>query len=417
VVLRLFALVCGLSTLTSGCAYFTHYTQSIDLENKSYALDVKQRVIVSRSWETSGTRYVMTCAEPSPDALAVISASAGGGAANSIQTRSDKATGDSASGSTNQVLNVTAALAEQGAYIGLRTQSIQLLRDTMYRLCEGYLSQAISPEEYTTMMRRYQSTMMGLLAIEQLTRPVVAAQVALTSNATAQSGANANEAAVDKAISRVEAKQKEQALSQSEYDAAVRQESEAAEKLGRNLNDEKDARDKATKAATGDAAAKEQAANDAAKPYVEARSGLIAKQKEAADNVRLARTRLNAASRWVADAEADLLRIRASVSTSAGGSGQIGAIGEASAQMTADLSTAVRGIVEDINRSYMKDGCFALVSQLVDSKRADAKVASGAGLSLVSEAMRLCTEILGLAVAIEVKERDQRLQGNPPALK
>ena len=56
--------------------------------------------------------------------------------------------------------------------IGLRTQSIQLLRDAMYRICEAYWNDALDSESLIAMHRRFQNLMTGLLAIEQLTGAV-----------------------------------------------------------------------------------------------------------------------------------------------------------------------------------------------------------------------------------------------------
>jgi hypothetical protein len=71
------------------------------------------------------------------------------------------------------------SLSESAASIGLRTQSIQLMRDAMYRICEGYLSGALTDGSFETLHRRLQSSMVAILAIEQLTGAVKASQVVL----------------------------------------------------------------------------------------------------------------------------------------------------------------------------------------------------------------------------------------------
>jgi hypothetical protein len=60
--------------------------------------------------------------------------------------------------------------------IGLRTPTIQLLRDGMYRLCEAYMNGAIDRSRYTVLINRYQQMMIGLVAIEQLTGVVRTSQ-------------------------------------------------------------------------------------------------------------------------------------------------------------------------------------------------------------------------------------------------
>lgn len=62
------------------------------------------------------------------------------------------------------------------------TQSIQLLRDSYFRLCEAYMNDAITAADYDIQMRRYQQYMIALLSIESLTRTVKAPQIILTND-------------------------------------------------------------------------------------------------------------------------------------------------------------------------------------------------------------------------------------------
>ncbi len=364
--------------MLQGCAYFTNYTREVQLDKTSYALDVKQRVVFSQerlsvSPKTGQLeRARVICAEPSPDALTVISASAGVSAANAIAAganRSNERGDTSASNEANQNVNVTAALAEQGAFVGLRTQSIQLLRDTMYRLCEGYAAGAIPEEEFTAMQRRYQSTMMGLLAIEQLTRPVVAAQVVLASGALAQSGASAGDAAVDKALVRVDEKSKEELAARVELQKAEADERTSRKALDDNAEQARLARIQAESATTSDAAAKKAAGDTAVKPYADARADLQATHQANHQKTGSAALRATVATKARADAEQDLQLAKSRALSSASGQGRIGSIREASAQMTADLAVSVKDIVAEINKSYMRDSCFSLLSSVVGRDR------------------------------------------------
>jgi hypothetical protein len=142
------------------------------------SIDAKQRVvIVGRSINGQ----TVTCAEPSPDALSALSTSVGG----SIQDPKVAA-------------SFAVAQVESAASIGLRTTSIQLLRDGMYRLCEGYAAGGTKPDEFNSQQRRFQNLMLSLLAIEQLTGTVAARQAALGEGSAASSvGDNADEAAVN----------------------------------------------------------------------------------------------------------------------------------------------------------------------------------------------------------------------------
>jgi hypothetical protein len=83
-------------------------------------------------------------------------------------------------------VELSAALQQSAAFVGLRTTSIQLLRDFGYRLCEAYLSGAISEGQYDLLMRRFQKNVVALLAIEQLTGAVKSPPLVLTSRGYAE---------------------------------------------------------------------------------------------------------------------------------------------------------------------------------------------------------------------------------------
>lgn len=116
----------------------------------SQIIDVKQRTILQQRGPDGRT---MVCAEPSPDALAVY------GASVAAEGENPGYFSGSFSGSTT----------EAGTPFGIRTQSIQLLRDTYYRSCEAFMSGAIDKETYDTLIRRLNLQAMGFLAIEQIT--------------------------------------------------------------------------------------------------------------------------------------------------------------------------------------------------------------------------------------------------------
>jgi hypothetical protein len=124
-------------------------------------IDAKQRTILSETKtlpatsDGSGAVVAAFCAEPSPDALSALSANANGNF-----SQKDALT-----------LSGNAALTEQAEELGVRTTTIQLMRDIMYRECEAYLSGAIHDVTFMTAHRRLQSSMVAILAIEQLTGP------------------------------------------------------------------------------------------------------------------------------------------------------------------------------------------------------------------------------------------------------
>lgn len=140
--------------ITTGCAnmnsIFREYNSSNSANNgKSVLIDVKQRAILSNI-KNSNT---VICAEPSPDALSVLAT----GLSGSLDSGAGKA------------LELALSQTENGAFIGNRTVTIQLLRDNLYRACEAYMGGAIKEPEYYQIVRRYQIMTMGLLAIEHLT--------------------------------------------------------------------------------------------------------------------------------------------------------------------------------------------------------------------------------------------------------
>lgn len=156
--------------MLGGCANLTHYnnasTSKIGKNNKQQLLsiDAKQRVVAT----TVNSNQIRTCAEPSPDALSAIAASQG----FSLNDGSLEAA-------------LKNSVNEGAASIGLRTQSIQLMRDAMYRLCEGYMSGSLDNLTFETLHRRFQTTMVAILAIEQLTGTVKAPAVSIGGDASA----------------------------------------------------------------------------------------------------------------------------------------------------------------------------------------------------------------------------------------
>lgn len=381
----------ALASLGSGCAYLTTYTRSIDLQGtNSVAMDVKQRVVISQrrpgdagpSGESKEPTTTVVCAEPSPDALTVLGASGGLSFSDGLAEKS---------------ANLSAALSESGAFVGLRTQSIQLLRDAMYRLCEGYAGRAVDGDEFASMQRRYQSTMMGLIAIEQLTRPVVAGQAALASSATASAGAGAGDAAVKAAQEDVD---KKQAAADEAREAATRAEAaqrEAQQKVDANLSSLKAA----------------EAKKDPSVDSLKAEAATLAKTRDDAQlESHIAKDKQRAADEALRRAKSALTTARTASSASAAGTAQLGGIGKAVTDSTAELAEGVTDIVKEINYSYTREGCLTLVTQLargdsskppplvtyMKSSRSGAATAGAGGapekLDMVSATFDMCKEVI-----------------------
>jgi hypothetical protein len=173
------ALTFAAALILAGCANI--HTVSRDTsapwgqkQAKAIHLDAQQRIVVF-----AAERY---CAEPSPDALAAYAA----------------ALGLTGSRLPKQSLAASAALNSAAGSIGLRTQSITLMRDTLYRTCEAAMNGYLSDEQVAILMARSQDLTAVVLAIEQLTGAVAAPPITLNTggNSSAASTLLANAQAV-----------------------------------------------------------------------------------------------------------------------------------------------------------------------------------------------------------------------------
>ncbi|SCX51942.1 hypothetical protein [Nitrosospira sp. Nsp1] len=129
-------------------------------------LDAPQRLVFSKNG--------MVCAEPSPDALQAYAASQ----ALSVDVPSEAE------------IKFANALATSAGNIGLRTQSITLMRDHLFRICEAAYSGLLTEFDVAQLIRRSQDLTLGVLAIEQLSGAVKAQQVTMNPNANADASAN-----------------------------------------------------------------------------------------------------------------------------------------------------------------------------------------------------------------------------------
>jgi hypothetical protein len=121
------------------------------------------------------------CAEASPDALSAYAAE--------LAAKAD-------SGKIGTEL--AAAFQEGSSYVGMRTPTIQSLRDASYRLCESYLNNAISGAEYGWQLRRFQRNMVVLAAVEQLTGTIRAPSVTIKMQGQAEAAKSLSEITAEK---------------------------------------------------------------------------------------------------------------------------------------------------------------------------------------------------------------------------
>jgi hypothetical protein len=145
----------------SACANLHTIHRSSDLpdDGKVIHLDAAQRVI-------HVTKDGRACAEPTPDALQSY-ASAFGGALNA----------------GTEGASFSDALRANAASVGLRSQSITLMRQQLFNICEYAQNKWLNDADVMLLMERSQDLTLGILAIEQLTGAVVARQPVLSDQA------------------------------------------------------------------------------------------------------------------------------------------------------------------------------------------------------------------------------------------
>jgi len=167
------ALIMAVS-LTSGCSNYIFETFDID-DNDSLSIDAKQRLVLN-THEGGKTRdRKIVCAEPSPDAIAATSAAASGGGAFTIP---------GAAGEPAKQAELAAAFqrGEAVGSIGMRTQTIQLLRDGLYRACEAYMNGAIDQFQYNIILTNVNRMTITLLGIDAIGGTQRAPAVTIASN-------------------------------------------------------------------------------------------------------------------------------------------------------------------------------------------------------------------------------------------
>lgn len=207
-------LALGLVLATSGCANLNSAFRTSHLtDGKSAFVDIKQRAIITSHSQHKGT---VVCAEPSPDSMSAYAAEI------AASTKDPRLKADIAS-----------SFREGSSFVGLRTQSIQLLRDSLYRLCEGYMSGALDQGQYDLLMRNYQRNMVALLAIEQLTGAIHPPAVTLAAGSHAGTSA-ADIVALRKELAAIDA---ELSATRSAIEAAGEDDQEAIKGLEEKLGE------------------------------------------------------------------------------------------------------------------------------------------------------------------------------------
>lgn len=193
--------------IISGCANLNSVHRELKVSEGSGALiDIKQRAIFV-SKDTKAPNGTIVCAEPSPDALSAYAAEAAAKANTPNQANAA----------------ISSAFQESSSFTGLRTQTIQLLRDSRYRDCEAYMNGALNKTQYDLQARRHQKLTIALMAIEQLTGVIRAPTVAINTSGRAETAKSIAEfriatEMIDKTISGLQ-KEAEKATSDDDKKA------------------------------------------------------------------------------------------------------------------------------------------------------------------------------------------------------
>jgi hypothetical protein len=121
-------------------------------ENESLLMDAKQRIVIST---TRNDQHVI-CAEPVPDVVSSVNTDFGFDA-NIGPALSRAGAADIGRTADETVTN-----------LGKRTQSVQLLRDGLYRACEAYVNGLLDEEDYRRILVNYDEILVALTAIDAL---------------------------------------------------------------------------------------------------------------------------------------------------------------------------------------------------------------------------------------------------------
>lgn len=342
VTLRTGALIAAIGL--SACANLQTVDRVTSLESedgqesaKAIHLDAQQRLVIK-----TAKGY---CAEPSPDALAAYASALGFG----LTSPSGKAA------------SVSQALSSSAGSIGLRTQSITLMRDALYRFCEASQNGVLERFEYADALRRSQDLTAVILAIEQLTGAIASPAITLnpSASASAESAVVTNEALLKQARELEDGYAAKHQEAQDALKAAVTKNGQAATDLENAKKALADAQ-AVVPPVTADVAAATQKRDAAATKATEAATELAAAEtaeKEAASALAAA-TR----TRKLIESSRNQAIAQSRASTSGGATATVFVEHE---KPDATVGIAVAGAVKDmvdavLKKDYVVENCVAM---------------------------------------------------------
>ncbi len=318
---------------------------------KAIHLDIKQRLVMSRPYSTNPDVF---CAEPSPDALSAVASAVGAGA--SVATKGSA--------------SIAQAFTEGAAMVGLRTQSITLMRDQMFRVCEAYYNGQLTRYQVMTLLTRGQDLTAAIVAIEQLTGTVAARQagIAGSSNATASATLLANTEALSK-IREMETRA-EEAVKTAEG------EREAAKKVLEDLEGEPAFSNVGDPEHTNAVTKRDKAFED-----LKTKEQLLDLRKKQEEDVTKARAALETQQ----DSSATMASAGATMNTEFGGG--LSAVADASSKEA--VSKAVQAIATAVlSKTYIIQECMAILSSTAASAPEIGRDLRAACATAIVEVMR-----------------------------
>lgn len=368
-------MACG---ILSSCADFNTISRRTSLPSSpakngvAIHLDVQQRLVI---YGPDG-RY---CAEPSPDAMAAYAAALALGASVPSQ----------GAGSLAQ------AAQSSAASIGLRTQSITLMRDALYRLCEATANNTVSPLSATMLLARNQDLTAVVVAVEQLTGAVAANQAILTSTSNADASASliADASLLDSARKEETRKQEELTQAQAERDTQQAKVTTAQGDFDLAA---------AQTSAPENLPALENALNTEKNKLTTAEAKVGRAEDSLADAKRV---------REIIESKNSAALTQASASTSSAGQfSTVVSRKELSKEATEHLAAAVEGMVKEVlKKDYTVDACMNLLTNVTAFKTLDPAQEKGLSLTLDQ-----CTKLLTTKIQSEVGKLHVSTFGRDP---
>jgi hypothetical protein len=126
-------------------------------------IDARQRLaFVADYRDRENVQRRALCVEPSPDAAVARAAALAASGNSPLPTVG----GVAGPGGVSAALG--ASSSEAIASLGIRTQTIELLRDGYYRACEGLINGVINDEDYAIILANIDATMIALAAVDAL---------------------------------------------------------------------------------------------------------------------------------------------------------------------------------------------------------------------------------------------------------